>query len=65
MKEELHPLQIEAWKRMDSIRKHALTRQANAMVRSAVRARIARRHPKLTPIEINHEASRFITRSRT
>jgi hypothetical protein len=65
MKEELHPLQIEAWKRMNSTRKHALTRQANAMVRSAVRARIARRNPELTNTEIDHEVSRFIIRSRT
>ena len=63
--EKLHPLQIAAWKRMDSIQKHALTRQANAMIRAAVRARIARRNPDLTDIQIDHEVSRFITRSRT
>ena len=50
---------------MDSIQKHALTRQANAMIRAAVRARIARRNPDLTDIQIDHEVSRFITRSRT
>jgi hypothetical protein len=65
MKEELHPLQIEAWQRMDSIRKHALTRHANAMVRAAVRARIARLNPQFTTAEVDHEVSRFITRSRT
>jgi len=65
MKEELHPLQIAAWKRMDSIGKHALARRANAMLRAAIRARIARRNPDLTDTQINHEVSRFITRSRT
>ena len=65
MEQEFHPVQIAAWKTMGTARKHALVRQANSMIRSAARARIARRNPSMTPQEIEREVSRFIAAART
>ena len=62
---ELHPLQIEAWRRMTPDEKWALTRQANRLIRESVRNRIRRQSPGLSEETINREASRFLLRSRT
>jgi len=63
--EKLHPVQVAAWKKMDSDEKWRLAVAATGMLREAARRRIARQNPTWSADRIDRETARFLTRART
>ena len=58
--DDLHPIQIAAWKRMSPDEKWALAQQANRMLREAVRNRVRRQNPGFDEEKIEYATSRFL-----
>jgi len=63
--EELHPLQVAAWRRMSSDEKWQLAKSAQQMAVEAARRRITGQHPDWDAQTVQKELSRFLIRART
>jgi hypothetical protein len=61
----LHPVQVNAWRRMTPDAKWDLVLSANRMLRNAVRDRIVRHHGSWTMEEVEEETNRTLLRART
>jgi len=59
----LHPLQIEAWKKMTPDEKWQLVNEANALVRKLIRAGIKMKNPHFTESELESATSKHILRA--
>jgi hypothetical protein len=58
MSDELHPLQIAAWRKMSFAEKMALLSQFQQMAREAIRRRLARQHPEWSAETLTKEVAR-------
>jgi hypothetical protein len=65
MLEPLHPLQIDAWRKMTPTEKMDLVTQAQQIARDAIRQRLKRQHPEWEPSKIEKETSRALIHAHT
>jgi hypothetical protein len=63
--DDLHPLQVAAWKRMSHEEKWQLAKSAQQMVIEAARRRISRQNPDCDALTVQKELSRFLIRARS
>ncbi len=62
---DLHPLQVAAWRKMSSEQKWQLAKSAQRMVIDAARRRLSRQHPEWDEATLQKELSLFLIRART
>ena len=65
MEKYLHPIQVNAWRRMTPDAKWGLVCSANRMLRNAVRGRITWHHGSWTKEEVKAETNRTLLPART